>query len=114
MEIGKKLSHQFAFRILSAVTDQKNRTTICSCTMATTIHSAKLPRTLRSAVKPFMTISGARKKILETYETKLHLLAEFTERNKLADEIQAYVKQQYPTDQRLNQLVSQLESAEEE
>ncbi len=53
-------------------------------------------------------------KILETYETKLHLLAEFTERNKLADEIQAYVKQQYPTDQRLNQLVSQLESAEEE
>lgn len=53
-------------------------------------------------------------KILETYETKLHLLAEFTQRNQLADEIQAYVKQQYPTDQRLNQLVNQLESAEEE
>ncbi|MFC6255411.1 putative DNA-binding protein [Secundilactobacillus hailunensis] len=53
-------------------------------------------------------------KILETYEKKLHLLAEFTQRNQLADEIQSYVAKHYPKDQQLNQLVHQLESAEEE
>ncbi|GAX07829.1 MAG TPA: putative DNA-binding protein [Lactobacillus sp.] len=53
-------------------------------------------------------------KILETYEKKLHLLEEFTRRNQLADEIQSYVAKQYPNDPQLNQLVHQLESAEEE
>lgn len=53
-------------------------------------------------------------KILETYEKKLSLLAEFTKRNQLADEIQSYVASQYPDDPKLNQLVHQLESAEEE
>lgn len=53
-------------------------------------------------------------KILETYEKKLHLLEEFTRRNQLADEIQSYVAKQYPNDSQLNQLVHQLESAEEE
>ncbi|MTV81113.1 putative DNA-binding protein [Secundilactobacillus folii] len=53
-------------------------------------------------------------KILENYEQKLHLFAEFTTRNQLADKIQAYVAKNYPNDNQLNQLVSQLESAEEE
>ncbi|MCH5461467.1 putative DNA-binding protein [Lactobacillus sp. LC28-10] len=53
-------------------------------------------------------------KILETYEKKLSLLSEFTKRNQLADDIQSYVAKQYPDDQKLNQLVHQLESAEEE
>ncbi|KRK98015.1 signal recognition particle associated protein [Secundilactobacillus odoratitofui DSM 19909 = JCM 15043] len=52
--------------------------------------------------------------ILETYEQKLHLLQEFTDRNQLADQIQQYVADNYPKDQKLNQLVSQLESVEEE
>lgn len=53
-------------------------------------------------------------KILENYEKKLHLFEEFTKRNELADTIQSYVAAQYPKDQKLNQLVNQLESAEEE
>lgn len=53
-------------------------------------------------------------KILEDYEAKLHLDAEFQVRNKQADEIQRYVKQHYPSDQKLNELVSHLENLEEE
>lgn len=53
-------------------------------------------------------------KILEDYEAKLHLDAEFQARNKQADEIQRYVKQYYPSDQKLNELVSHLENLEEE
>lgn len=52
-------------------------------------------------------------RILETYEQKLHLYQDFLDRNKLADEIQAYVATHYQDDQQLNQLVHQLESAEE-
>lgn len=52
--------------------------------------------------------------ILEDYETKLHLYAEFQARNKQADEIQQYVRNHYPADAKLNELVSHLESLEEE
>lgn len=53
-------------------------------------------------------------KILEAYEAKLHLDAEFQARNKQADEIQQYVKRHYPDDQQLNKLVGRLENLEEE
>lgn len=52
--------------------------------------------------------------ILEDYEEKLHLYAEFQARNRQADEIQRYVRSHYPSDGRLNELVSHLESLEEE
>lgn len=52
--------------------------------------------------------------ILEDYEQKLHLYAEFQARNRQADEIQQYVRSHYPTDAKLNDLVSHLESLEEE
>ncbi|MCH3923020.1 putative DNA-binding protein [Limosilactobacillus sp.] len=52
--------------------------------------------------------------ILEGYEKKLHLYAEFVARNKQADEIQQYVRAHYPDDQHLNELVGHLESLEEE
>lgn len=53
-------------------------------------------------------------KILNGYETKLGLLAEFTARNHQFDQLQAYVKAHYPQDQRLNQLVAGLATLEEE
>lgn len=52
--------------------------------------------------------------ILEDYEQKLHLYAEFQARNRQADEIQQYVRSHYPDDDQLNELVSHLESLEEE
>ena len=52
--------------------------------------------------------------ILEDYERKLHLYAEFQARNRQADEIQQYVRSYYPDDDQLNELVSHLESLEEE
>ena len=52
--------------------------------------------------------------ILEDYEAKLHLYAEFQARNKQADEIQNYVRTHYPDDAKLNDLVGHLESLEEE
>ena len=52
--------------------------------------------------------------ILEDYEQKLHLYAEFQARNRQPDEIQQYVRSHYPDDDQLNELVSHLESLEEE
>ncbi|AMS07581.1 MAG: putative DNA-binding protein [Limosilactobacillus oris] len=52
--------------------------------------------------------------ILEDYEQKLHLYAEFQARNRQADEIQQYVRSHYPDDDQLNELVNHLESLEEE
>lgn len=52
--------------------------------------------------------------ILEDYESKLHLYAEFRARNRQADRIQQYVRAHYPEDKKLNDLVSHLESLEEE
>ena len=52
--------------------------------------------------------------ILEDYEAKLHLYAEFQARNKQVDEIQNYVRTHYPDDTKLNNLVGHLESLEEE
>ncbi|MEY8441207.1 putative DNA-binding protein [Lactobacillaceae bacterium 24-114] len=53
-------------------------------------------------------------KILEAYEEKLHLDANFQKRNKLADAIQAYIQQHYPEDQQLKELVNHLINLEEE
>lgn len=52
--------------------------------------------------------------ILEDYEAKLHLYAEFQVRNQQADRIQRYVREHYPDDATLNHLVGHLESLEEE
>ncbi|KRM13143.1 putative DNA-binding protein [Paucilactobacillus suebicus] len=52
--------------------------------------------------------------ILEGYESKLHLYSEFVARNQQADEIQTYVKKNYPQDEKLNNLVAHLENLEEE
>lgn len=51
-------------------------------------------------------------KILEGYETKLHLYADFEKRNRQADRIQQYVKQHYPNDDQLNQLIAGMENLE--
>lgn len=53
-------------------------------------------------------------KALEGYEAKLHLYAEFTNRNQQADRIQRYVKEHYPDDAELNRLVANMENLEEE
>ena len=53
-------------------------------------------------------------KILEDYEHKLHLLAEFTSRNRQVDRIRQYVQEQYPTDARLNNLLQNLGHLEAE
>ena len=52
--------------------------------------------------------------ILEDYEEKLHLYAEFQARNRQADEIQQYVRSPYPADAKLNALVIHLVSLEDE
>ena len=53
-------------------------------------------------------------KILEDYEQKLHLYADFTARNAQADRIQSYVAKHYPDDKELNRLVANMETLEEE
>ena len=52
--------------------------------------------------------------ILQDYENKLHLYAEFVARNQVADEIQTYINNQYPNDQTLKSLIKRLENLEEE
>lgn len=53
-------------------------------------------------------------KILQQYESKLDLYHSFVDRNHKLDKIQAYVKDNYPKDQKLNQMISSLETSEEE
>lgn len=53
-------------------------------------------------------------KILNDYEDKLGLLAAFTARNRQFDRLQAYVREHYPTDSTLQELVAQMENLEEE
>ncbi|GKT02633.1 putative DNA-binding protein [Furfurilactobacillus sp. WILCCON 0119] len=53
-------------------------------------------------------------KILEGYETKLHLYADFLKRNQDADAIAVYVSTHYPTDKLLAQLVEHLELTDSE
>lgn len=53
-------------------------------------------------------------KILEDYEQKLHLFGNYQLRNQQADQIQAYVKDHYPDDATLNNLVAGLENLEAE
>jgi len=53
-------------------------------------------------------------KILESYEDKLHLYADFEMRNRQADRIQRYVKEHYPDDAELNNLIANMENMEEE
>ncbi len=68
---------------------------------------------LTLVAKPCMTIFGERKKILEEYETKLHLLEAYQARNHQADRIQQYVRKNYQDDAELNELVNNLETLEE-
>lgn len=51
--------------------------------------------------------------ILEKYEAQLHLYADFVKRNDQTDAIRNYVKDNYPNDDKLNQLVDDLEVTEE-
>lgn len=53
-------------------------------------------------------------KILEGYEHKLHLFAEFTSRNRQVDQIRHYVAAHYPHDARLNNLLQNLGRLEAE
>ena len=48
-------------------------------------------------------------KILEGYEAKLHLFAEFVARNQVADAISTYVAEHHENDQALIELVHKLE-----
>ena len=51
-------------------------------------------------------------KILEGYEQKLHLYAEFEARNQQAERIRDYVLSHYPTDQTLRDLIDGMENLE--
>ncbi len=51
--------------------------------------------------------------ILEKYEEQLHLYSDFVKRNDQTDAIRNYVKDNYPNDDKLNQLVDDLEITEE-
>ncbi|WP_268913045.1 putative DNA-binding protein [Lentilactobacillus sp. SPB1-3] len=53
-------------------------------------------------------------KILISYEQKLNLYKNYTDRNSKLDQIQAYVQLNYPNDAELNKLISSLETTEEE
>lgn len=53
-------------------------------------------------------------KILESYEAKLHLYGDFVTRNQVADAIAAYVTTHHKDDQKLLQLVHQLEITDAE
>lgn len=52
--------------------------------------------------------------ILEDYETKLNLLSNFEKRNQKFDKIEEYLRENYPQDQVLQQLVKDLGRSEEE
>ncbi|GAY72952.1 putative DNA-binding protein [Lentilactobacillus kosonis] len=53
-------------------------------------------------------------KILISYEQKLNLYKNYTDRNSKLDQIQEYVQLNYPDDTELNKLISSLETTEEE
>ena len=53
-------------------------------------------------------------KILEEYEQKLHLYERFEKQSKKIDKIYEYVKKNYQADQKLLQLVEELENLEDE
>lgn len=52
-------------------------------------------------------------KILEEYEARLHLYADFQKNARHLDALRVYVKEHYPNDGRLLKLVSSLENIEE-
>lgn len=53
-------------------------------------------------------------KILQQYEDKLNLYRGFVDRNEKLDQIQSYVGQKYPHDQKLNSMIRNLETTEEQ
>lgn len=53
-------------------------------------------------------------KILQAYEDKLNLYHSFVDRNDKLDQIQSYVEQNYPKDEKLNSMISNLETTEEQ
>lgn len=52
-------------------------------------------------------------KILEDYEKKLHLYRDFLLQSQKTDELLVYIQEKYPTDEKLLELVMNLESLEE-
>lgn len=52
-------------------------------------------------------------KLLEVYEQKIHLLSDFEGRQKLADSLMRYVKKNYPSDNKLINLVTKINNDEE-
>lgn len=53
-------------------------------------------------------------KILQQYEDKLNLYHSFVDRNHKLDQIQSYVEQKYSHDQKLNSMIRNLETTEEQ
>lgn len=52
--------------------------------------------------------------LLEQYEARLHLYADYQKRQRAANKVKTYIEQTYPTDAVLHQLVYQLVTLEEE
>ncbi|MSE22685.1 DNA-binding protein, partial [Lactobacillus parabuchneri] len=50
----------------------------------------------------------------QAYEDKLNLYHSFVDRNDKLDQIQSYVEQNYPKDEKLNSMISNLETTEEQ
>ncbi|MGY3749766.1 putative DNA-binding protein [Vagococcus acidifermentans] len=52
-------------------------------------------------------------KILEEYERKLHLFSNYVVRNQLLQEVKTHVTAQYGDDEKLNQLIDQIQEIED-
>jgi len=52
-------------------------------------------------------------KILEEYERKLHLFSNYVVRNQLLQEVKTHVAAQYGDDEKLNQLIDQIQEIED-
>ncbi len=85
-----------------------------NCIMPTIIHLVKLRVSIVSVDKRFTIISDGPKKILQQYEDKLNLYHSFIDRNNKLDQIQTYVGKKYPHDEKLNSMIKNLETTEEQ
>ncbi|WP_165003401.1 MULTISPECIES: putative DNA-binding protein [unclassified Enterococcus] len=52
-------------------------------------------------------------RILEDYEKKLHLFSDYIVREQLLEKMTAYIKENYPTDEKLLEYVQQIQEIEE-
>ncbi|CAH0418154.1 putative DNA-binding protein [Periweissella ghanensis] len=53
-------------------------------------------------------------KLLESYENKLHMLADFEQRTRVLQTLNQYVDEHYQTDQQLHQIITQITKIDEE